>query len=149
MNNFISTDSKDFEYLLFGNSQRKTEESTVYYLRQKLDGSDYSLYAIVFSPTITKELRKKAFPYLRIKVNRLTCEIYFVFSKEKYNGSLNVKTYGGKQGRLCVYNKELVVFIMDTVGIEKGNRVIRDIEISPNKSRIDDVLVYQLLGANK
>ena len=35
---------------------------------------------------------------------------------------------------------------MQTIGIEKDGKVIREIKIGPNISRIDDALVYKLLG---
>lgn len=151
MNNFISNDSNDFEYLRFDHRrERRKADSTIYYYPLKADGSKgYSCYAVAFSSVITREVREKGFFYLRIRVNKLTSEIYFVFSNEKHDDSLKARNLSSNTSRLCVYSKGLVNYIMKTLGIEKGDRVSSDIETSSNKSRIDDVLVYQVLGAKK
>lgn len=142
--------NEDFEYLDFGNIRKgrmAKDKSMICYCPTNADGIKRScVYSVVFSSEIANEVKAKGFSCLRISVNRLTNETYFVFSKEKSNDSLRVIDYGGKDHKKCVYNKGLVEFIMQTIGIEKDGRVIREIEIGPNISRIDDALVYKLLG---
>ncbi len=145
--------NEDFEYLKFDNIRKgrvAKDKSMICYCPTNADGIKRScIYSVVFSSEIANEVKEKGFSCLRISVNRLTSETYFVFSNEKHNDSLKVLDYGGKVTKKCVYNKGLVEFIMQTIGIEKGGRVIREIEIGPNISRIDDALVYKLLGVGQ
>lgn len=142
--------NEDFEYLDFRHAQTKDDKSAIYYCpRNAEDGNGRSCYAVVFSSKITKEVRDKRFFYVRIRANRMTGEIYFVISNENHYDSLNVRPFECKITKKCVHNKRLVEYIMQTIGIEKGGRVIREIEIGPNISSIDDALVYKLLGVGQ
>ncbi len=141
-----------FSYIDFSSARSRDCHSlnTIFKIKEKADGSKAQpVYRVVFSEEISVETKKNGCSYLRIRTNSLTNEMYFVFETERRADSLNAFTNGGNGKKICVSNKGLVEHIMKLLEIKDGNRVRCDIDISPNKSKVEGVLVYQLLGIKR
>lgn len=141
-----------FSYIDFSSARSRDCHSlnTIFKIKEKADGSKAQpVYRVVFSEEISGEAKKNGCSYLRIRTNSLTHEMYFVFETERRADSLNAFTNGGNGKKICVSNKGLVEYIMKLLEIKDGNRVSCDIDISPNKSKVEGVLVYQLLGIKR
>lgn len=102
-------------------------------------------YCITLNKEISNEIKDKNLPYLRLRQNTITGELYLLFETEYKEYSTKASFGRGNQKCLSIYNKGLVVKIMELLGIPKDeNAESYLLKISENKSRIADVVCLQI-----
>ena len=116
----------------------------LHYVTKDSDRIKNPYYCITLNNEISKEIRDKGVPYLRLGNNPFTGEIYLVFCKEETSDAVKISFGRGHSNCISIYSKGLVERVMDFLKTPKENAEDYLLNIGENKSRIADVVCLQI-----
>lgn len=112
----------------------------------KFKGNNHFDYGMTFNQGISNRVKKEGFKALKIAVNTLTGEFYFVFVKEKVgNESINI-TFAGKGSSVCIRMKQAVCGVANLLGLDTETEFRTLIDISTNLSKSEDQMTFKVLA---
>lgn len=130
----ISKSDDDYEFIDFSNVKAS----------KKIDGrrlrfySHNSKYCCILSPTISGEIRERKLGFLRLRVDKLTNELHFVFTKDT-GLPFNLDTV---KSSLEINNKDMYLFLSKRYNKNSGD----SIELSENKANSKDFATYKIIS---
>lgn len=99
-------------------------------------------YSVRLNKELTDTIRNANTPFLRLSRNTLTGELSFVFQKEWTQGSVSVNLSDPNYG--IINSKGLVLTLARILGIPLNSLHGRALEVSPNKSRLPNVVCVSI-----
>lgn len=113
----------------------------------KFKGNNHFDYGMTFNLEISNRVKKEGFKALKIAVNTLTGEFYFVFVKEKVgNESINITFAGQKKSSVCIRMKQAVCHVAKLLGLDQETEFRTLIDISTNLSKSEDQMTFKVLA---
>lgn len=113
----------------------------------KFRGNNHFDYGMTFNQGISNRVKKEGFKALKIAVNTLTGEFYFVFVKEKTgNESINVTFAGKGKSSVCIRMKQAVCGVANLLGLDTETEFRTLIDISTDLSKSEDQMTFKVLA---
>lgn len=143
MDEFIYVDFKQYRSGGRGKAINRGA-ARLHYVTKDSERTKNPYYCITLNNEISKEIREKDVPYLRLRKNTITGEIYLIFCKEETSDAAKISFGRGRSNCISIYSKGLVERVIDFLEISKENAEDYLLNIGENKSRIADVVCLQI-----
>ena len=136
-------------FFTFTTKCRKTQlipdnRARLHYVTKNNSTVKYPSYSLTLNSKISNEITRNGLRYVRCGENTLTGELFLQFIQEKSPNTLNLSVSRNKNPEksvVTIYNKQLVLFLMERFGIKEENAATVDLNVSDNKSHTNGIVV--------
>ncbi len=119
-------------------------KARLHYVTPKNGGVKYPCYSLMLNSKISTEIAHSGLKYVRLGENTLTGELFLQFIQTPSPNTLNVyisKSKDPGKNTVIIYNKQLVLLLMERFGIKEENAASVELNVSDNKSHTSGIVV--------